>query len=316
MPTGVSAIVPTRGDAPFLRAAVESVLAQPEVAELLLAHDRRAGEPPLPSALRSDPRVRVVESPRAGPAAARNAALAEARFAVVAFLDDDDAWLGGHLAAALDALARHPRAAVVAPDAAAFDDASGEAPLPDPVGLAAWRGPGAQGPVRYRDLLLANPILTSVAVVARDRLGSPPRFDEELATMEDYDLWLRLGRESEILLVPRVTGLVRRRRKSASRDLRSMAESGLAMLTRALDAAPEAERLAPSAARRRLGRLWLDLAYACLLEGDGPAARRAALEAWRRLPARPVCAVYLASSFAPRTASRIATRRREIASNE
>jgi len=147
VPTAVSAIIPTRGDAPFLRAAIASALSQPEVAELLVVHDRRAGEPALPPEVGSDPRVRVVESPRAGPAAARNAGLSQARFPVVALLDDDDAWLEGHLAVALDALSLHPGAAVVATDAGVFDDAAGGAPR-SPTSRGSRRGaapaPGAR----------------------------------------------------------------------------------------------------------------------------------------------------------------------------
>ena len=74
-----SVILPTRGDSGHLRAALESALAAGSDVEILLIHDRRAGELPLPDGGESDSRVRCFVVDAGGPAAARNAGLERAR---------------------------------------------------------------------------------------------------------------------------------------------------------------------------------------------------------------------------------------------
>jgi glycosyltransferase involved in cell wall biosynthesis len=88
---------------PFLREAVDSVLRQPEVVELIVAtHD---GDSPTARlvAQHLDPRVRLVVS--AGPSAGENldAGVAQTEAPWLAFLDADDRWPAGRLAAGLHA---------------------------------------------------------------------------------------------------------------------------------------------------------------------------------------------------------------------
>ena len=109
-PAILSVVIPTYHRPEPLARAVASVLAQelPEGTELEVvvavsdrgsATDRAAAE-----ALRADPRVRVVVADRAGPAAARNAALEVARGEVIGFTDDDCEARPGWLRAGLRAL--------------------------------------------------------------------------------------------------------------------------------------------------------------------------------------------------------------------
>lgn len=104
----VSVVVPTYHRPLALRRAVRSVLAQEgaELAEVVIAlsdpaadADRRAAE-----GLAEDHRVRIVEAPRPGPAAARNAAIRAARAPLIALLDDDCEVQPGWLAAGVAAL--------------------------------------------------------------------------------------------------------------------------------------------------------------------------------------------------------------------
>jgi len=104
-----------------------------------------------------------------------------------------------------------------------------------------------------------------------------------MAAMEDWDLWIRLTRHGPVRIEREPRIVVRKRPASASRDLRAMAECGLAIARRAVSAGAVIEE----ADRRALfGRLQHDLAYACLLTGDRPAARRAAQNAIALQPSR------------------------------
>jgi glycosyltransferase involved in cell wall biosynthesis len=283
-----SIVVPTRGDRPHLRQALASALAADEQLEVLLVHDRRPGEPPLPREVGSDARVRRLESERPGPSAARNSGLAAARGRYVAFLDDDDVFLSTHLSQAREKLGERPEAALYACQAKLFRDATPDGsmvPPADPTALPPlW--PGAHGGrLTYGRLLLGNVIATDAVVLARDRLGPDDRFDESLAFLEDHEMWLRLARGGHLLWFDERAGiLVRKRPGSSSRDRRGMAEAALEVLRRETERGLPVGEVAGGALRRREGRLWHDLAYACLAEGDPRAARRALRRSIPRLP--------------------------------
>jgi glycosyltransferase involved in cell wall biosynthesis len=312
MTISISAVVPTRGRGAHLLPALRSALAElPDGGELLVVHDRRAGEAALERPL-DDPRVVVVEAAGPGVSAARNTGLDRARGELVALLDDDDLWLPGHLATTAAALRDDPGAVLVATDALLLDDPEGSRPEPhDPSVLPRFLGLPAARSVDLGELLARNPILTPTVVLRRGLLAAEDRFDPALRAMEDYDLWLRLAGRHRLLLLDSARVVVRRRRDSASGAHRAMAEGGLAALAR-ID-----RRGLPPALRRQLarreGRLWQDLAWACLVEEDLPRARRAALAAIRRLPLRFKSFIYLLATRVPAPARRaLLARRRRV----
>lgn len=100
----VSVIIPTLGrqNLPF---AVRSVTMQGHPVQILVVND--SGEPLDRTGLPDD--VTVLDTTgRTGAAAARNLGLEQATGELVAFLDDDDEWLRGHLDDALRVLAQRP----------------------------------------------------------------------------------------------------------------------------------------------------------------------------------------------------------------
>lgn len=117
----LSVICPVHDTDPeFLRVAARSVLDEPSefVGELILVDDasRRAETLAAEDALaREDPRVRLVRLARGrGPAGARNAGVAEARFEWIGFVDSDDAWPPGRKAVFDMVLAQAPDAGWIA----------------------------------------------------------------------------------------------------------------------------------------------------------------------------------------------------------
>ena len=112
-----SVILPTRGLCPFLPETLASVLEGPPEMELLLIHDRRDGEPDLAPSLVADARVRVLRPSVPGVSNARNMALEQAVGRFIAFIDDDDVWLPGHLDSGARLFERYPQALIAGSNA-------------------------------------------------------------------------------------------------------------------------------------------------------------------------------------------------------
>jgi N-acetylglucosaminyldiphosphoundecaprenol N-acetyl-beta-D-mannosaminyltransferase len=99
----VSVVIPTLGRA-SLQGSIASALQQGRlVREILVVNDSGA-----PLAGPQDPRVRIIDTKGGvGAAAARQCGLAASGGEFVAFLDDDDQWLDGHLDNAVNVLTTH-----------------------------------------------------------------------------------------------------------------------------------------------------------------------------------------------------------------
>jgi len=105
----ISVVVPTHGRPVQLTRCVAGLLAQrlpPDVGfEVLIVDD---GSDPAVTLPKPDPRVTILRQPQAGPAAARNTGVGEARGELVAFIDDDCEADGDWLAALWAAHRRAP----------------------------------------------------------------------------------------------------------------------------------------------------------------------------------------------------------------
>ncbi len=183
----VSVIVPTFNRPRLLHAALGSVAAQglDGVVETIVVND---GGDSVVSVIRDWQSVmplRLVElDRRRGPAAARNVGLERAAGTYIAFLDDDDLFMPGHLASGCGPL-EHDDADFVYLGAAVADRRLNGRP-PD---LAAF--PLKAYPYDHRLLMVAN-FLHTGSVIVRNFRNTPVRFDEALSVCEDWDLWLAL----------------------------------------------------------------------------------------------------------------------------
>ena len=182
--THVTVAIPTRERWAFARRALASVLEQTGVAFDVIVVDDGSRDAAGDVADFDDPRVRVLTLPRAGGvAAARNAAIAEARGEWVSFLDDDDVWAPDKLARQLQTAAAHDADFVWTGQLLVDRDMTP---------LKAWAAPAADGIARA--LLDTNGIGgPSSMMVRRSALTEVGGFDERLSVLADWDLWLRLA---------------------------------------------------------------------------------------------------------------------------
>jgi glycosyltransferase involved in cell wall biosynthesis len=249
MPPLVSVIIPCYNSAATVARALDSALGQtyPALEVVVVDDASRDRTCEIVRARAADERVRLVALPRnGGPAAARNAGVEAARGAYVAFLDSDDEWMPGKIAAQVTALEAEPSASLcgcdsiwVFSDGLTIQTRETDRPMP---GTESWKR-----------LLSYAFVHTSYVLARRDlvlRLGG---FDRDLLVGEDQDLWIRLALAGDVAWVNetlvRVNNLAwGHMRTHAIRE----AEYLLPMIERHVTA--QRDRLGPVEARRILGR--------------------------------------------------------------
>ena len=211
----VSVVIPTRDRPELLALTLRSVLRQEHVnAEVIVVDDGEgAGTDTLLKQV-GDGRVRLLRnSGPPGVSGARNSGIAAATGEWISFLDDDDLWAPGKLAAQLAVANETGAGWVYAGDVTCDTDLrvrSGAPPsLPQQV-VAELR--------RHN----AVPAGASNVAVRREVLDIVGRFDPELRTSEDWDLWLRLAATGLPACVPRPLVALRMHGRMASRGVDRM----------------------------------------------------------------------------------------------
>lgn len=183
----VSVIMPAYNTAPFVREALDSVLAQTYTDyEIIVVNDGSPDSRQLEQALGPyRARITYLVQENRGPCAARNAALRHSRAPYVAILDSDDRWHPEYLASQLAVLDADPGIDVVYPDAVRFTAAgTGTTRLSDMYAL------GTE--VSFLRVLSRECQIYGGATARRAALLKVGLYDEDLRSGEDLDLWLRI----------------------------------------------------------------------------------------------------------------------------
>jgi hypothetical protein len=144
---------------------------------------------------RQDPRVRVLDLPRANLAAALNLALREARHNLVARMDADDLCAPSRL----ELQAR----ALLADASLAGVGCAYRVLTHDGRPRFVVRPPTDPGELRWR-LLLGNMLAHGSMMLRRDAVLAVGGYDESVERAQDYDLWLRLVRQERLGARPEV----------------------------------------------------------------------------------------------------------------
>jgi glycosyltransferase involved in cell wall biosynthesis len=214
----VSVVIPSRDRWTYLRHAVADALAQQDVAhEVIVVLDGGADASADRLGAIADARLRTIALPRArGVAGARNAGIAQAAGEWVAFLDDDDLWGPLKLRRALDAAGdgsfAYGGAAIVDERRRMIVDAS----PPEPRTLLA-------------DLLRRNvmPAGSSNVVMRRSFLQAIGGFDEGLAHLADWDMWIRAAARGHAAATNEIdVAYVHHERNLALRSVREIKRDG------------------------------------------------------------------------------------------
>jgi GT2 family glycosyltransferase len=260
----VSVVIPTFNRRRLVREAVASACAQHGAeCEIVVVDDGSTDG--TAAALQNEfgTRIRVLRTANRGVAASRNLGVAASRGGLIAFLDSDDLGLPGKLAAQIAFFAAHPEAEICQTE---------EIWIRNGVRV----NPRAHHRKRSGDIFepsLRLCLVSPSAVMLRrelfERVGG---FDERLPVCEDYDLWLRIARDTPVWLIDRP--LVIKRGGHAdqlSRRFWGMDRFRVAALTRLL----EQDHLTPAQRQATLSVL----ADKCAILAKGAARRGRQVEA-------------------------------------
>lgn len=204
----ISVVIPVYNGAAYIAAAIDSVLAQQGCGVELIVVDDGSGDGTAEAIAPYQSQVIYLYQPNQGVSVARNLGIRQAQGEFVAFLDADDYFLPGKLAAQLALFRRQPWLGLVHSGwrrVDAQDQALAE--------ITPWEKYPVLDLVTW---LQYKPVLPSAMVFRRDWLVRLGGFDPQLTAAEDVDLVFRLaiaGCQSAWL--PQVTVAYRQHGQSA-----------------------------------------------------------------------------------------------------
>lgn len=230
----VAVVIPTHNCLDYLKKSLKSIIDQTaEDMQIIVVVDRSTDGTAAWLAQYDCPRpFTIIETDVGSPALARNLGVEEARAPLVAFLDDDDVWMPGKLAAQLAAHQADPEVVL------SFTDYRHRTLDGQDFGTCFdyWNAKpaSARGFTRLNaprsTLLGRNLVGTSTVMVRRDAFLAVGGFDPSLPSSEDWDLWLSLAGHGPVSWSPEVTTeyLLRPGSLTAARDRRITAMTMIA----------------------------------------------------------------------------------------
>ncbi len=233
----VSVIIPVYNGEKYLRAAIDSALAQTyKPVEVIVVNDGSTDNS-LAVLEEYGSKIRVVDQQNKGQAVARNRGIAETRGEFIAFLDCDDLWDSEKTTAQAQVLQTHPDAVAVYCDHRVINS-NGQV-----TGRSgATENPRWSGQILSHILQACCIISPSMVMVRRAAFDGAGGFDEtQPFWTEDWDLWVRLAIEGPILYQLETLASYRRHGKNASGCLFEMAEGHLHALLNSI--APRIKQL-------------------------------------------------------------------------
>jgi len=288
----VSAVMATYDGERFVRAAVESVLAQDYGALEVIVCDDGSRDGTLDVLRAFGARIRLIEQENAGVSVARNRAARVATGEFIAFLDQDDLWDVRLLSTQVPRLLEHPEWGFVYADSAIVD-ADGRAR-----GRRGQHLTYAEGDV-FRALLSGNFVPLETLVMRADVLRELGGFRVDLRYLEDFDLCLRAARARPVGFTSRVLASYRIHDSNLTHQMHEIVREYALLLdelaTDATDAplSPGDAAVVEHERRRRHGELaWYALRRADVEEADRWLAREpAALRPAKLRILRALCGV-------------------------
>ncbi|MCG8616055.1 MAG: glycosyltransferase [Desulfobacterales bacterium] len=191
-PPEVSVIIPTFNRISVLPRAIDSVLDQDhDNFEIIVVDDGSTDDTTAVLDGYGDA-VRVMTQPNRGVSAARNTGIRNSRAALIALLDSDDAWTPGKLSVQTAFFRDHPDALICQTEEIWIRNGRRVNPKQK------HKKPSGMIFEPSLKLCLVSP---SAVMMRRSLFDLKGMFNEEFTVCEDYDLWLRVARDTPVHLI-------------------------------------------------------------------------------------------------------------------
>ncbi|MBN1516148.1 glycosyltransferase family 2 protein [Candidatus Sumerlaeota bacterium] len=206
-----SIIIPAHNSENFIARAINSALAQDYRPIEIIVVDDGSIDKTADIVQIFGPPVRYFHQVNAGPSAARNRGIQEAMGEFILFLDSDDEYLPGRVRKGIEPMLLNEQVGITH-TRCILQYADGNTEL---------GGERFMRLCRYIEPLLLHPFFQSTPGVScrRTALESVGTFDEQLASREDHDLWMRIREEWEYAHIPEPLVRVHIRQESYSSEM-------------------------------------------------------------------------------------------------
>jgi GT2 family glycosyltransferase len=298
----VSVIVPAYNSERYISEAIDSALRQDYTALEIIVVDDGSADNTRNIVLGYGDKVRLLSQTNKGSAAARNLGIRNAGGKYIAFLDADDVWWLHKIRFQIDALNRSGHKMAYSRFVWWQPDATGRYAAPEvvfgiPNNPNVFSGTSYTG-WTYADLLLDCMVWTSSVIVEKAELEKAGLFDESLRKGQDYDLWLRLSQQIEMLGLEQPTALYRVHPASITSSVQEINYEYL-ILSRAIarwgETGPD-KRPPPGSVSARLASSCFRHGYAHLIHGNPRIAAQAFIESMKHSGIRVKSLLYFVAA--------------------
>jgi glycosyltransferase involved in cell wall biosynthesis len=216
----ISVIIPAYNCEQYIVEAVDSVLNQTVKDTEIIIVDDGSTDNTRDITARYGAKIRYVRRENKGVSAARNTGIGLARGRLIAFLDADDIWLPGKLERQLRAFEENPSAGLVTCGLTVIDEKGTavreikEEPAADKQNILEK--------MVIRGIVGTSP---SCVMVKRECFDKSGIFDETLCGAEDRDLWMRIARHYQVIILPECLIKYRVHDNNAHKDVARMKAS-------------------------------------------------------------------------------------------
>ncbi len=192
MDDSIAVIIPTYNRVDTLKRALDSVFAQTIAVQEICVVDDGSTDGTRELIVHDYPAVGYVYQQNRGVSAARNIGVKNTRSTWLAFLDSDDKWLPQKLQLQLELLRENPECKLVH---------SNEVWIRNGKRVNQMRKHQKRGGYIFPFCLPLCVISPSAVVLDRGLFVEMQGFDESLPVCEDYDLWLKICSQQEVLYI-------------------------------------------------------------------------------------------------------------------
>ena len=302
-PPLVSVVIPAYNNELYVADAIDSVLQQDYPALEIIVVDDGSIDNTRNVVRGYGDKVRLASQKNKGSAVARNLGIANAHGKYIAFLDADDVWCRHKIRLQVDELRKSGYKMAYSSFIRWYPDESGRYPAPDTLfGIPNHPHITSANIVTgwtYADLLLDCIVWTSSVIVEKTEIEKAGLFDESLRKGQDYDLWLRLSRQIEMLGLKQPTALYRIHPDNITTAVKEVNYEYL-ILSRALarwgEVGPD-QRTPPGSVSARLAKSCFVHGYEHLVSGNPRIAARAFLESMKHSGIRVKPLLYLVAAL-------------------